>query len=204
MAPEWDMSSHRGVRYAEVERHTHETRVQVVLDLDGGPHSDLSTGIGFLDHMLTLFAFHSGINLGVKAEGDLHIDDHHTVEDVGIALGQAIRKALANGGGFVRYGSSSLPMDDALLDCALDISGRSFLGWGVSFQRDQLGGMSTENVREFFEALCRHGGLTLHLHQRAGHNDHHICEAAFKAFARAFRQAVEPSEGIPSTKGRID
>jgi imidazoleglycerol-phosphate dehydratase len=198
------MSDRRGVRYGEAERVTNETRVQVVIDLDGGPHSDISTGVGFLDHMLTLLAFHAGINLGIKAEGDLHIDDHHTVEDVGITMGQAFRKAVA-GCAFARYGHAVCPMDEALGEAAVDISGRAHLAFRVEWKREMLGTLSTECVREFFEGFCRHAGVTLHLEKRAGYNDHHVCEALFKAFARALAQAVEPKgEGPPSSKGQID
>jgi imidazoleglycerol-phosphate dehydratase len=195
-----------GVRYAEVERETRETRVQIVLDLDGGTRRDISTGVGFLDHMLTLFAFHGCVDVGIEAEGDLQVDDHHTVEDVGIVLGQAIREALEGGDSIERYGNASVPMDEALVLAAIDVSGRGQLFYDLKFRRDKLGDLSTENVREFFRAVAMHSGITLHLRMLAGENDHHICEAAFKAFGRALHQAVRATErrGPSSTKGKRD
>lgn len=194
------------VRYAEVDRETKETRIQVVLDLDGGPKSDVMTSLGFFDHMLDLLAHHGRINLGIKAEGDLHVDDHHTVEDVGIALGQALRKALQNSPGLERYGQAITPMDEALALVAIDLSGRGVLAYAVEFQRERLGMMATENVREFFRALAMHAGMTVHIRKMAGENDHHVCEAIFKGFGRALRQAIEPSgDNTPnSTKGSLD
>ncbi len=194
-----------GVRYAELERETKETRVQVVLDLDGGTRQDVTTGIGFLDHMLSLFAFHGEINLGVKAEGDLHVDDHHTVEDVGIVLGKAIAEAARASEGIQRYASNHTPMDEALVLVALDFSGRGYLDFDVTFNRETLGQLSTECVKEFFRALAVNAGITLHIRQIVGDNDHHICEAIFKGFGRALHEATTPSDRrtAPSTKGQI-
>lgn len=195
-----------GVRYAEVYRETQETRVQVVLDLDGGGRRDIQTGIGFFDHMLTLLAFHGRLALGVSAEGDLNVDDHHTVEDVGIVLGKAFREALASTDPIERYASVHLPMDEALVLVAIDVSGRGILNFDVKFERDQIGSLATENIREFFRALAMHGGLTLHIRKLAGENDHHVAEAIFKGFGRAFAAAVTKTDrwGSTSTKGKID
>jgi imidazoleglycerol-phosphate dehydratase len=194
------------VRYAEVDRSTSETEIQVVLDLDGANKIEVSTGIGFLDHMLQLFAYHSRISLGIKAEGDYGVDDHHTAEDVGICLGQALRKALYNSGGIERYGQSLLPMDEALVLVALDISGRGVLGFEVAWKRERLGSLATENVREFLRAFTSHAGVTLHVRKLAGENDHHVCEAIFKGLGRALRAAIEPTGrgDATSTKGVID
>lgn len=194
-----------GVRYAEVDRETKETKIHLVLDLDGGNRCDVSTGIPFLDHMLNQVAFHGRMDLGLTAEGDLGIDDHHTVEDVGITLGQALRKALDDSPGIVRYASSHVAMDDALVMVAIDVGGRSYLGWDLPFERDRLGGLSTENVREFFTALVAQAGINLHVRKIAGHNDHHVCEAAFKAFGIALHDATQRSErkGPSSTKGSV-
>lgn len=195
-----------GVRYAELDRETSETHIQVVLDLDGGTRRDILTGIGFFDHMLELFAFHGQVDVGIGAEGDLEVDDHHTVEDTGIVLGKAIREALAAGEGIVRYGTATLPMDEALVLVALDISGRGQLHWDVEFKRERLGDLATENIREFFRALCAHAGITLHIRKIAGQNDHHVCEAIFKAFGRALFEATRVTErrGTVSTKGKMD
>jgi len=194
-----------GVRYAEIYRETSETRIQVVLDLDGGTRRDIATGIGFFDHMLQQLAFHGQIDVGVGAEGDLHIDDHHTVEDVGIVLGQALSQALGNET-IERYGSTFAPMDEALVLVAIDISGRGVLGFDVAWTREKIGDLSTECVREFFRALSAHAGITLHIRKIAGENDHHVCEAIFKAFGRALFQATRHSDrrGAPSTKGVRD
>jgi imidazoleglycerol-phosphate dehydratase len=195
-----------GVRYAEQERETEETRVRVVVDLDGARRATVDTGIGFFDHMLTQFAFHGGFDLGVSAEGDLHVDDHHTVEDVGICLGGAIRQALGDAEGINRFGSEHAPTDDALVRVVADVSGRPFLEYGLEFDVERIGGLSTENIAEFFRAVVNHSGITLHVHKLAGTNNHHVCEAAFKAFGRALRKAVTrvDSHGAPSTKGVID
>jgi imidazoleglycerol-phosphate dehydratase len=195
-----------GVRYAEIFRETSETRIQVVLDLDGGTRQDISTGIGFFDHMLAQLAFHGQIDLGISAEGDLHIDDHHTVEDVGITLGQAFRQALAEDMGIVRYGSNMTPMDESLVLVALDISGRGGLYYDVAFRRDKIGDLATECVREFLKAFAHHSHTTLHVRKMAGENDHHICEAIFKGLGRALLQATAKAErrGGTSTKGSRD
>jgi imidazoleglycerol-phosphate dehydratase len=195
-------------RRAEIARETAETRIHLKLDLDGTGRAEIATGIGFLDHMLTAVARHGMIDLAVKAEGDLHIDFHHTTEDVGIVLGQAIRKALADKRGIRRYGQALVPMDEALAECAIDISGRPFLAWSANFARDKVGEMDTELFEEFFRAVAMNSAMTLHLSQRAGTNAHHIAEGLFKAFARALRMAVEAdprAEGtIPSTKGMLE
>lgn len=196
----------QGVRYAELDRETSETHIQVVLDLDGGTRRDILTGIGFFDHMLELFAFHGQVDIGIGAEGDLEVDDHHTVEDTGIVLGKAIREALAAGDAIIRYGSSYLPMDEALVLVAMDVSGRGQLHWDVEFKREKIGDLSTENVREFFRALTAHSGITLHVRKITGDNDHHICEAIFKGFGVALNQATRVSErrNSNSTKGKQD
>lgn len=195
-------------RRAEINRETSETRIQLRLNLDGTGRAEIATGIGFLDHMLTALARHAMIDLAVTAEGDLHIDFHHTTEDVGIVLGQAIRRALADKRGIRRYGQALVPMDEALAECAIDISGRPFLAWSASFPRDKVGEMDTELFEEFFRALAMNSAMTVHLTQRAGTNAHHIAEGLFKAFARALRMAVEAdprTEGtIPSTKGMLE
>jgi imidazoleglycerol-phosphate dehydratase len=195
------------IRYAEVERETRETRVQVVLDLDGGSRQDVTTGIGFLDHMLCLVAFHGKLNLGIKAEGDLQVDDHHTVEDVGIVLGKAFREAVHESEPVVRYGSVHQVMDEALVLCALDISGRGHYHHNIEFKRERLGELSTESIHEFFRAFCLHGGVTMHFQYLAGVNDHHLAEAMFKGFGRALHVATRIQErpnGATSTKGKID
>lgn len=195
-----------GIRYAEIERETRETRVQVVLDLDGGTKQDVSTGIGFLDHMLTLLAFHGAIDLGVKAEGDLYVDDHHVVEDVGIVLGTAFREAMRDALNVARYASNHTPMDEALVLTALDLSGRPHLSFDAQFQREKIGELSTECVREFFRAFVSHSGVTAHIRVLAGTNDHHICEAIFKSFGMALREAsrlTDRKQGS-TTKGKRD
>lgn len=195
-----------GVRYAEVDRDTRETRVHVVLDLDGGSRQDIDTGIQFFDHMLELMAFHGRLDLGVRAEGDLQVDDHHTVEDVGIVLGKAISRALEESEPIERYASNHTAMDEALVLVAIDVSGRGRFHGDLPFTRDRLGQMSTENVAEFFRSLCLHAGMTMHLRRLASENDHHLCEAAFKGFGIALHAATRRSErrGTPSTKGKID
>ena len=192
------------MRYAECERETSETRITVVLDLDGGTRRDISTGIAFFDHMLAQLAFHGQFDLGVKAEGDLEIEDHHTVEDVGIVLGQAFSQALENADPIERYASNHTAMDDALILCALDISGRPGIYWEGEFHREKLGGLSTENVHEFFKSLAMSAGFTLHVRKIAGHNDHHVVEAMFKAVGRAIFTATRSIErrGSTSTKGK--
>lgn len=195
------------MRKAEITRKTAETAITVAVNLDGTGTYDIQTGVGFFDHMVDQLARHSLIDITLKAKGDLHIDDHHTVEDCGIALGQALARALADKKGIRRYGECALPMDDAQVRCALDLSGRPFLVWNLSFPTQKIGSFDTELVREFFQALATHGGITLHLDQVHGFNSHHIAEAAFKAVARALRQAVEvdprKADAIPSTKGML-
>lgn len=193
-------------RTASITRKTNETEIAVSLDLDGSGAHVNQTGIGFFDHMLDQLARHSMIDLNVRAKGDLHIDDHHTVEDTGIAIGQALAKALGDKRGIRRYGACALPMDDAQVHATLDLSGRPFLLWNLVLPTPKIGTFDTELVREFFQALATHGGITLHIDQLHGINSHHIAEAAFKAVARALRMAVEPdprSHAIPSTKGTL-
>ena len=195
------------MREATVTRKTAETDISVFLNLDGTGKHDCRTGIGFFDHMLDQLSRHSLIDLTVRATGDLHIDDHHTVEDVGIALGQALARALGDKRGIRRYGHFRLAMDDAQIATALDLSARPFLIWTVDFPTAKIGTFDTELVREFFQALATHGGITLHVDKLHGLNSHHIAEAAFKSVARALRQAVEPDarlgDALPSTKGAL-
>ena len=195
------------MRKAEITRMTHETEVSVSVTLDGTGQHRMATGIGFFDHMLDQLSRHALIDIALTAKGDLHIDDHHTVEDCGIALGQALARALGDKRGIRRYGECSLPMDDAQLRCALDLSGRPYLLWNVPFPTPKIGSFDTDLVREFFQALATHGGITLHLDLIHGLNSHHIAEAAFKAVARSLRQAVEADPraagSIPSTKGTL-
>ena len=195
------------MRKARIARKTAETEITVEIDLDGTGAYDNQTGVGFFDHMLDQLARHSLIDIRVRAKGDLHIDDHHTVEDTGIALGQALAKALADKRGIRRYGECHLPMDDAQVRAALDLSGRPNLVWNVEIPTPRIGTFDTELVREFFQALATHGGITLHVDRLHGFNSHHIAEAAFKAVARALRLAVETdprkSDAIPSTKGAL-
>lgn len=196
-----------GNRQASVERKTNETDISVRVTLDGTGQYSISTGIGFFDHMLDQLARHSLIDLTVRAEGDLHIDAHHTVEDTGIAIGQALKAALGDKLGIRRYGHFDLVMDEARVSVALDFSGRSHLVWHVPFTSDRLGDMDTELFQEFFQGLVGASGLTLHATKLAGTNNHHIIEATFKAFAKALRMAVEidpRNEGkLPSTKGAL-
>ncbi len=195
------------MRTAKIARKTNETDISVELSLDGSGTFDNDTGIGFFDHMLDQLARHSLIDLTVRASGDTHIDDHHTVEDTGIALGQALSQALGDKRGIRRYGECHLPMDDALVRAALDLSGRPYLGWDVAMTAPKIGSFDSELVREFFQALTTHGGLTLHVSKLSGINSHHIAEATFKAAARALREAVETdprkANDIPSTKGAL-
>ena len=195
------------MRKADVTRTTNETAISVSVDLDGTGKADIQTGVGFFDHMLDQLARHSLIDLTVRAKGDLHIDDHHTVEDVGIAIGQALSRALGDKRGIRRYGHFRLAMDDTQVACALDLSARPFLVWNVPFTAPKIGTFDTELVREFFQAVAVHGGITLHLDLIHGINSHHIAEATFKAFARALREAVEPDprlgNALPSTKGAL-
>ena len=193
------------MRKGSVSRKTNETEISVEINLDGTGKYDIKTGIGFLDHMLEQLSRHSLIDISVKAKGDLHIDFHHTTEDVGIALGECVTQALGNRAGITRYGSALAPMDEALTQVALDASNRPYLVWKVNFVRDKLGEMDTELFKEWFQAFAQGAGLTLHVECFYGDNNHHIVEAAFKALARALRQAVEidpRKEGeVPSTKG---
>ena len=195
------------MRTASVTRNTAETKIIVEINLDGTGTYDNQTGVGFFDHMLDQLARHSLIDMHVRCEGDLHIDDHHSVEDVGIALGQALTQAVGDKRGIVRYGACLLPMDDALVRAALDLSARPFLVWNVDLPTAKIGTFDTELVREFFQAFSTHGGITLHVDMLHGVNSHHIAEAAFKAVARALRDALEvdarKSDAIPSTKGAL-
>jgi imidazoleglycerol-phosphate dehydratase len=194
-------------RISDLSRKTSETDITLRLDLDGTGKTDIDTGVGYFDHMLSAFARHGLFDLAVKAKGDLHIDAHHTVEDVGIVLGQAFTNALGAKRGIQRFGHAVAPMDEALVEAALDLSGRAFVAWSVSFERPMLGQMDTQLVEEFFRALAGNGLFNLHVIQRAGHNAHHVAEASFKAVGRALRTAVaiEPRVAgeIPSTKGVI-
>lgn len=195
------------MRTATITRNTAETRIEVTLNLDGTGKYNNRTGVGFFDHMLDQLARHSLIDITLRCEGDRHIDDHHTVEDCGIAIGQALTRALGDKKGIRRYGSFLLAMDDTLIRSALDLSARPFLVWHVDFPTEKIGTFDTELVREFFQALSTHGGITLHVDRLHGINSHHIAEAAFKSVARALREAVEPDprmEGVlPSTKGAL-
>ena len=195
------------MRKASITRKTAETDITVEIDLDGTGAYDNRTGVGFFDHMLDQLARHALIDMTVRATGDLHIDDHHTVEDTGIALGQALVQALGDKRGIRRYGHFALAMDDAQVHCALDLSARPFLVWNCDMPTAKIGTFDTELVREFFQALATHGGITLHVDRLHGLNAHHIAEAAFKAVARALREAVEPDprkgDAIPSTKGML-
>ena len=195
------------MRTASISRKTAETDIAVEINLDGTGTYKNETGVGFFDHMLDQLARHALIDITTRCSGDLHIDDHHTVEDVGIALGQALAQALGDKRGIRRYGECCLPMDDAQVRCALDLSGRPFLVWNVTLPTQTIGTFDTELVREFFQAFATHGGITLHLDQVHGINSHHIAEAAFKAVARALRVAVETdprkADAIPSTKGTL-
>ena len=195
------------MRRSSIKRNTAETQISVSINLDGTGQYDNQTGVGFFDHMLDQLSRHSLIDMTIRAAGDYHIDDHHTVEDTGIALGQAIFQAVGDKKGINRYGSCILPMDDALVRTALDISARPFLVFNLDMPTQKIGNFDTELVREFFQALSTHAGLTLHLDQLHGLNSHHIAEAAFKSVARALRQAVEidprMSQALPSTKGTL-
>ncbi len=195
------------MRKAAIKRKTKETDIVVEIDLDGTGASTISTGIGFFDHMLDLLARHSRIDMNVQATGDLHIDHHHTTEDVGIALGQAVKQALGDMKGITRYASLHMPMDETLTRVALDISGRPFLVFKAEFSRDKVGAFDTELVREWFQAFAINAGITLHVETLYGTNDHHIAESCFKGLARALRQAVaiDPRTAgeVPSTKGTL-
>ncbi len=193
------------MRTAKITRKTAETEITVSVGLDGTGQHSMATGVGFFDHMLDQLARHALIDISLSAKGDLHIDDHHTVEDCGIALGQALAQALGDKRGIRRYGDCRLAMDDTQVACALDLSGRPYLVWNLAFPTPKIGTFDIELVREFFQAFATHGGITLHVDLIHGINSHHIAEAAFKAVARALRAAVEPDPraagAIPSTKG---
>ena len=195
------------MRQASIERNTRETQISVTVDLDGTGRYDVATGIGFLDHMLEQLSRHSLIDLTVRAQGDLHIDFHHTTEDTGIAIGQAVAQALGDRKGITRYGSALIPMDETLTRVALDVSGRPFLIWDVEFTRAKIGDMDTELFREWFQAFAQNAGITLHVENLYGENNHHIAETCYKALARALRQAIAIDERqghrVPSTKGQL-
>ena len=195
------------MRTASITRQTAETSISVEINLDGSGAYDNQTGVGFFDHMLDQLSRHSLIDFTIRAEGDYHIDDHHTVEDTGIALGQALVQALGDKKGIRRYGSCHLAMDDAQVRCALDLSARPYLICNLDIPTQKIGAFDTELVREFFQALSTHGGITLHIDKLHGFNSHHIVEAAFKSVARALREAVETdprkADAIPSTKGAL-
>lgn len=195
------------MRTATITRQTAETQISVTVNLDGTGIYKMDTGIGFFDHMLDQLARHSLIDMEITAKGDLHVDDHHSVEDVGIAIGQALVMALGDKRGIRRYGACLLPMDDALVRTALDLSARPFFIWNNPMPTQKIGTFDTELVQEFFQALCTHGGITLHIDQLHGQNSHHIAEATFKSVARALRDAVEvdtrKADAIPSTKGAL-
>ena len=195
------------MRRATIERNTKETRIVATIDLDGSGTYEVATGIGFLDHMLEQLSRHSLIDITLKAEGDLHIDYHHTTEDSGIALGQAVSQALGARKGIWRYGSALIPMDETLTRVALDASNRPHLIWKVDFNRDKLGTMDTELFKEWFQAFAQNAGLTLHVENLYGTNNHHIVESCFKALARALREAIQidprKADAVPSTKGSL-
>jgi len=194
-------------RYAQVSRKTKETEISVSVEIDGSGKADIETGVGFFDHMLDQLCRHSLIDMTVRAKGDLHVDDHHTVEDIGIALGQALAKALGERRGIMRYASIDLAMDETLTRAAVDVSGRPFLVWNVPFSSPKVGTFDTELVREFFQALSQHAGITLHVTNLYGANNHHIAETCFKAVARVLRAATERDprqpDAVPSTKGTL-
>jgi imidazoleglycerol-phosphate dehydratase len=194
-------------RTAEVVRNTAETQIRVVVNLDGGGRSQLATGIGFFDHMLDQIARHGALDLAVEAKGDLHIDGHHTVEDVGITLGQAVARAIGEKKGIRRYGHAYVPLDEALSRVVIDFSGRPGLLWNVPFTRSMIGEFDTDLAHEFFQGFVNHALVTLHVDNLRGDNAHHQCETVFKAFARALRMAVEPDPrtagAVPSTKGTL-
>ena len=195
------------MRTSEINRVTAETDVKLTLNIDGRGRSDIDTGVGFLDHMLTLFAKHARFDLYVVAQGDNYVDDHHTVEDVGIVLGQAFAEAIGDKKGIYRYGDCVLPMDEALILCAADISGRDYLGYALEIPAEKVGSFDTELTEEFWLSFVRNARMSLHLRQLAGKNSHHIIEGAFKAAGRALRQAVAIesayADEVPSTKGLL-
>ena len=196
------------MRTAKIERNTTETQISAEVSLDGTGKYDIQTGIGFLDHMLEQLSKHSLIDMVVKADGDLHIDGHHTTEDSGIAIGTAVKKALGERRGIKRYGQRIIPMDETKTECAIDISGRPYLVWNVEFDRDKVGEMDTELFKEWFQAFAFSLGATLPVENRYGTNNHHIIESCFKALARALREAIEVDaralDAVPSTKGTLE
>lgn len=196
------------MRTATIDRNTNETKISVSVNLDGTGLCDISTGVGFLDHMLEQVARHSLIDIALKVDGDLHVDQHHTTEDSGIALGQAVAEALGDKKGIVRFASLYLPMDEAMTRIALDISGRPFLVWNVDFTRSKIGEMDTELFQEWFHAFAQHAGLTLHVENLYGENNHHIVESCYKGLARALGAAVaidpRAADRVPSTKGTLN
>ncbi|HEY1962284.1 MAG TPA: imidazoleglycerol-phosphate dehydratase HisB [Rhizomicrobium sp.] len=195
------------MRTATIERKTRETEIAVSLDLDGSGEADIDTGIGFLDHMLESFARHSMIDLKVRAQGDLHVDFHHTTEDSAICIGEAVKKALGAFAGITRFGAALIPMDETLTRVAIDAAGRPYLVWKVEVPRPKLGEMDTELFKEWFQAFAQHAGLCLHIENLYGTNSHHIVESCFKGTARALRQAITPDDrlegAVPSTKGML-
>jgi imidazoleglycerol-phosphate dehydratase len=195
------------MRTGRIARKTAETDILVEVNLDGSGHYNVATGVGFLDHMIEQFSRHSLIDVTLKVTGDLHVDQHHTVEDSAIALGQALAQALGDKAGICRYGEAHSPMDETLTRVVLDISGRPFLVWKVRFTQDKLGELDTELVDHWFHSVAQAAGITLHIQQLYGTNNHHVCESVFKGFARAMRQAVaiDPRKGgaVPSTKGQL-
>ena len=193
-------------RKADVQRKTNETDIRLSIQLEGEGQYEVSTGVPFLDHMLELFARHGFFNLKVQASGDIAVDDHHTVEDIGLALGQALREALGDKHGIRRFGDASVPLDEALVSCVVDLSGRPFLAYNLEIQQERVGNFSTELIHDFFLALTNQVGMNLHLNMTQGRNPHHIIEAGFKAFARALSSAVEHDprvQGVLSTKGSL-
>ena len=193
------------MRKTTVSRQTKETQIELSLNLDGNGKCSVTTGVGFLDHMLTLLAFHAGMDLDLRMQGDLAVDDHHTIEDAGIVFGQALRQLIGDKTGLARYGFFILPMDEVLARAVIDLSGRAYCHFAAQFKRNQLGGLATENIEEFFSALVRESAMTLHLEILSPGNDHHQAEALFKCFGRALREAVRMNAraGIPSTKGLL-
>jgi imidazoleglycerol-phosphate dehydratase len=194
-------------RTGDVSRATKETRIAVSVDIDGAGRSEIATGVGFFDHMLEQLSRHSLIDMKIRAEGDLHIDDHHTVEDTGIAIGQALAQAMGERRGIMRYASLDLAMDETLTRAAIDVSGRPYLVWDVAFASPKIGTFDTELVREFFHALAQNAGVTLHVTNLYGANSHHVAETCFKSVARVLRAALEPDprqpDAVPSTKGSL-
>lgn len=193
-------------RKADIQRKTNETDIRLSIQLEGEGQYEVSTGVPFLDHMLELFTRHGFFNLSVQASGDIAVDDHHTVEDVGLALGQALREALGDKHGIRRFGEASVPLDEALVSCVVDLSGRPFLAYNLEIRQERVGNFSTELIHDFFLALTNQVGMNLHLNMTQGRNPHHIIEAGFKAFARALSSAVEHDprvQGVLSTKGRL-